>query len=339
VLLVASAVFIGHPGWAQQPTPVPAVPLDPADLVLDAFQSHFLVALGEPHRNEQAHAMRLALIRDRRIAHAIDDIVVEFGSARYQDIIDRFVRGEQVPNDILRQVWQNTTQGHTVWDVPIYEEFFRAVRVVNGSIARGEQIRVLLGDPPTDWENVRGWQDVARPMADDNRDRFPAELIRREVLTKRRRALIIYGDGHLWRDAGFPTLASLLRSDAGSGLFTIASSTLTDLEAVQPDVASWRAPRIARVHGTVLGVKKFQHYFPVLPGDPDRWHSVRLQDQFDAIAYYGPRKALTYSEVPPSLCSDPVYMKMRLGRLVWVPPGAPNLAERLKQHCAKVVPK
>jgi hypothetical protein len=255
----------------------PAVPVEPVDAVLDAFQAHSLVALGEPHRNEQAHAMRVALLRDRRVANVIDDIVVEFGSARYQGVIDRFVRGEQVPDEVLRQVWQNTTQGHTVWDVPIYEEFFRVVRDVNRKLPAEDRLRVLLGDPPTDWENVRSWQDVLRPMADYNRDRYPADLIQREVLAKDRRALIIYGDGHLWRDAGFPTLANLLLSFSKGRLFTIASSTFADLEVVQPDVASWRAPSIATVQGTVLGVKEFQHYFPVPPGAADRWRSVRYK--------------------------------------------------------------
>jgi hypothetical protein len=327
-------------GVAAQKAPArPAIAVEPVEAVLDAFRSHSLVGLGEPHRNEQAHAMRVALIRDTRIVKVIDDVVVEFGSARYQEIIDRFVRGEEVSEDALRQVWQNTTQGHTVWDVPIYEEFFRVVREVNRSRGREHQLRVLLGDPPTDWENVRSWQDAVRPMANYNRDQYPADLIRREVLAKNRRALIIYGDGHLWRDAGFPTLASLLQADPGTRFFTIASSTLADLRVVQPDVASWRAPSIAAVSGTLLGVKEFQHFFPVPPGDVDRWRTVRLQDQFDSIAYYGPRQTLTYSEVSPALCSDPVYMKMRLGRLAWVPPGAPNLAARLKQYCAKAAPK
>jgi hypothetical protein len=334
-LAVAAAAMVHIALAGQTPPARPAVPVEPVEAVLDAFRTHQLVALGEPHRNEQAHAMRVALIRDRRIASVVDDIVVEFGSARYQTVVDRFVGGEQVPSEVLQQVWQNTTQGHTVWDVPIYEQFFRVVRDVNRGLPPGERLRILLGDPPTDWENVRGWEDVARPMADHNRDRYPADLIRREVLAKGRRALIIYGDGHLWREAGFPALASLLR-EASASLYTVASTTLVDLEAIQPTVAAWPAPAIATLSGTWLGVKEFTHYFPVPAEDAVRWRSVRLQDQFDAVAYYGPRRSLSYSELSPSHCLDPAYMRMRLGRLAWVPPGAPNLAERLKQYCAKV---
>jgi hypothetical protein len=323
---------------AQAPSVRPALPVDPIVAIVDAFRSHSLVGLGEPHRNEQAHRLRVALIRDERFARVVDDIVVEFGDARYQDVVDRFASGGQVADNVVRQVWQNTTQGHTVWDVPIYEAFFRAVRELNASRPKMSQLRVLLGDPPTDWENVRGWDDVARPMANYARDRHPADLIRREVLAKGRRALIIYGDGHLWRHAGFPTLVSLLEESTGTNVFTIGSANLADLGAVQPNADSWPAPRIAVVKDTVLGVKEFSHYFPVPPGN-DELRSLRLQDQVDAIAYYGPRKTLTTSELSPALCGDSVYMKMRLGRMLWVPPGAPNLGEQLKQYCARVAPK
>ena len=322
----------------QSRPPGPAVPLDPIVAILDAYRTHALVAIGDPHRNEQAHRLRLALVRDRRLASIVNDLVVEFGDARYQDVIDRFTRGEEVATRTLRRVWQDTTQGHTVWDVPIYEELYRTVRAVNAVRPREQQWRVLLGDPPTAWEGVRSWDDVARPMADYNRDRYPAALIQREVLAKKRRALIIYGDGHLWRDAGFPTLTSLLESQAKTKVFTIASSTLADLDAVQPGVTSWRAPRVAVVRGTVLGMKGFGHYFP-LPGAEERWRSVRLQDQVDALAYYGPQSGLTKAEVAPALCVDSEYMTMRLERMAWLPPGAPNLGEQLRKHCASVTAK
>jgi hypothetical protein len=75
-----------------------AVPVDPITGILDAFQSHNVVALGEGlHGNAQGHAFRLALIRDPRFPTIVDDIVVEFGNARYQALMDRFVQGEEVP--------------------------------------------------------------------------------------------------------------------------------------------------------------------------------------------------------------------------------------------------
>ena len=77
----------------------PAIPREPIAAILDAFRSHSLVALGEGrHGNEQGHDFRLSLIRDSRFPAVVNDIVVEFGSASHQAVMDRFVRGEQVPN-------------------------------------------------------------------------------------------------------------------------------------------------------------------------------------------------------------------------------------------------
>ena len=142
--------------------------------------------------------------------------------------------------------------GRSAWDKSIYEEFFRAVRAVNASLPRQQQLRVLLGDPPIDWDAVHGPEDVLKWQK--NRDTYPADLIRREVLEKQRRALVIYGDGHLLRVIP-DSLAGSLESTAPTEVFTIWTNTAADLTTLQADVASWRAPSLAILRGTVLGVK------------------------------------------------------------------------------------
>src|SRR6266567_7926357 len=135
----------------------PATPLGPITAIIEAFRSHTVVALGnvEFRGNEQSHAFQLSLIRTPGFAATVNDILVEFGDARYQEVIDRFLRGEEVPDESLRSVWQNTTQVEYEWDLPIYEEFFRAVRAVNAALPRSRQLRALLGDPPIDWDKVQ----------------------------------------------------------------------------------------------------------------------------------------------------------------------------------------
>ena len=94
-----------------------AVPVDPIAAIMEAFHTHAIVALDEgSHNNEPAYVFRLALIRARRFAGTVNDIVVEAGNSRYQDIMDRFVGGEKVPYEVLRQVWQNTTQPDALLD-------------------------------------------------------------------------------------------------------------------------------------------------------------------------------------------------------------------------------
>ncbi len=189
---------------AQAPTRL-AAPLEPISAIVDAFRSYSVVALGnvEFRGNQPCHAFQLSLIRDPRFTAVANDILVEFGNSRYQELLDRFIRGEDVPYESLRRIWQDTTQVEYEWDLPIYEDFFRAVRKANASLPRARRLRVLLGDPPMNWENVHSLQDLQNAMGD--RDGYALYVLRREVLAKGRRALVIYGDS-IW-SAKTPCLA------------------------------------------------------------------------------------------------------------------------------------
>lgn len=333
-----------------------AVPLDPIGGIVDALKSHDVVALGEgAHGNEQAAAFRLALIRDARFAAVANDVMVECGNARYQDVVDRFVRGDEVASATLRQVWQETTQPTIVCDAKIYEDFIRAVRAVNARRPPRRQLRILLGDPPIDWTTVHTSGDHQAWIA--KRDTYPAEVIQREVLKKHRRALIVYGDMHLQRknlnsnydmtDPIADVIVSLLEK-AGARVLSIWTNTGLDLSTLQPDVASWPVPRLAIVRGTVLGAADFARYYSedlphvrIKGGKPDfsapiprnEWRTLRMEDQFDAVLYLGHPSTITFSQPSGTLCADPDHVKTRLARIALV--GLPQSeADQLKQICA-----
>jgi hypothetical protein len=297
--------------------PQRATPVEPVSAIVSAFKTHQIVALGEgPHRNEQGHRFRLSLLRDARFATTVQDLVVEWGNSRYQDVMDRFTRGEDISDSTLRRVWQDTTSAEGMWDVPIYEEFFRVVRIVNRSLPAEGKMRVLLGDPPVDWDAI----DSSLDLKDWDRDGFPASVIRAQVIAKGRRALVIYGDGHLQRNQRRGSLVSQLE-DGGLKVFTIMTPT-ADLTDLQGNIASWRAPSLAMLRGTVFSQ-------PTIGLSAGR---------FDALLYLGPASTITFASLPASLCKDRVYMQMRLRRLSLLPaPPAPwNPAERLKTYCARV---
>ena len=311
-----------------QSTPRAAVSVEAMKGVLDAFRSHNLVALGEgQHWNEQGHAFRLALLRHPSFITTVDDVVVEFGNSLYQPLMDRFTRGEEVSEDSIRLVWRNTTQPNAVWDMAIYEEFFRAVRTLNVARPGGRQLRVLLADPPIDWNAVRGKDDILGWMA--KRDSFAADLVEREVVSRGRRALLIFGDGHLWRKDQQPNLVSLLEGERSAKMFVIGTPTSADLAAYQRDVASWPAPSITMIRGTTLGATEFA---PLYELTGDHWRSVRVEDQFDALLYLGAKSSITLARFPRALCDDATYMQMRTGRMGLVPWGRGEIAW-LKRQC------
>ena len=155
VALGAIGMFAAPAGAAQPHDTRTPRSIEAVTAIVEAFRTHPVVALAEEHGDVRCHEFRLALIRDPRLPTYVNDIVVEFGNSLHQDVIDRFVDGESVPDDRLKRVWQDTTQAHAIWDRPIYEEFFRTVRAINAPLPRERRVRVLLGDPPVDWNSIR----------------------------------------------------------------------------------------------------------------------------------------------------------------------------------------
>ena len=281
VLCLVLLTAFGLPA-PQSIGPKPAVPVDPIQAILAAFQSHSVVALGEPHGNEQAAAFRIALIRDPQFADVVNDIVVESGNSRFQDVVDAFVSGQQVPDTTLRQAWQNTTVANFVWERPIYEQFFRAVRDVNASLPKRKQLRLLPGDPPIDWNTVQTADDLLKWLA--QRDSSAVAIVREQVLAKRRRALVIYGEGHFWRHNAGNNLVVHLEAE-GTKVFTVSTPILTDLTSIQPSVSSWPRPSLALLPGAPQlapeGVKRF---FGIPGTNTD---APRFEDQVDARLFIG----------------------------------------------------
>jgi hypothetical protein len=332
-LVLATAAITG---FAQDAARRSAVRVDPVSTIIDAFATYRVVALGEgPHGNMQGHAFRLALFRDPRFTAIVNDIVIESGSARYQDFMDRFVRGEAVPEqELLRAVREDTVTPTPAWDRPMYDEMFRAVRDLNRSLPPERQIRILLGDPPIDWREIRSVEDY-RPWL-LRRDSHPAELIQREVLAKGRRALIVYGDGHVQARSERPgrSLVGILET-AGTKVFTV-TSTYADLSRFQSEVAGWSTPWMASLKGTLLGAAPYETFFGPPPPVEFFKANPNIEDHFDAVLVLGTAETLRLAPIEYPRCQHPEYMRMRRVRMTLG--GLPDTAgDRLSKECAAAV--
>jgi len=338
----------------------PAFPLEPVAAVIKAFDKHDIVALGEgTHNNEQAHRFRTELINSPEFPKKVNDIVVEFGSSRYQDTIDRFVSGEDIPYQELRKVWMNTTQIHEIWDVPIYESFFRSIREVNQKLPESQKLRVILGDPPIDWSKITTGEDYTSARKRTDRKKYPVKIIQREVLSKGRKALVIYGDNHFMRkniywdyknkekqtvkkDERASTIVTLLE-DNGATVFSIWTNAGDDIAHLQKDINSWKIPSLTYLKNTDLGAKSFALFYGGSRWAPDEdgkvieikldpLRSSSMQEQYDAILYVGQKTSITKSQIPVKLCEDDDYMKVRMGRMALL-----NIGEHLKKYCDETI--
>lgn len=326
----------------------PATPVDPVAAIIEAFRTHEIVALSDAHGNRQSQLFLEALVRDPRFPTVANDIVWESGNARFQDRVDRFVRGEAVAEPALREVWTETTIAN---ETPVDETFFRTVRDVNAKLARDRQIRVLLGDPPIDWSTVKSRDEHFKWLA--MRDSYPAALVQLEVLAKQRRALIVYGQLHFQRhnlmsnlvmdDWRAQTIVSLLQRSTPARIFTVWQFS-DELSKIQADVSTWPAPSIASVRGTRLGAADMALLSPargrmgmrdgrLAPIPEAEWRKLPVQDQLDAVLYLGPQAALTSTTPSGARCAEPGYLEERLRRiaLTGIPPFE---ADRARQVCA-----
>ena len=327
----------------------PAVRVDAIDGIAEAFRTHQVVMLPGGHGSRQAHDLLLAIVREPRIQGTVTDIVVEFGSSRYQDLIDRFVRGDAISDTALRRVWQDTVIPGVTHDGPYVEEFYRAIRALNATLPKEKQYRVIGGDAPIDWDNVTSKEDHRKWMV--RRDTFPADVIRREVVERGRRALVVYGPGHFPRKEAAAnydmsnwqaqTMTSLLEA-AGIRPFVILSDAGKSAVELQADIASWPVMSLTLLGGTVLGAADFT----VLNGDNDRFairgvddfvkipkaehKPMRMEDQADAILWSGVTPTPTPVLLSKETCGDPAYLPMRLKRiaLAGLPPGEADVVRK-----------
>ena len=261
--------------------------------VVEALRSHSVVALGESHDLAEAGRFYDELVRSDAFAKAADFIVVEFGDARYQDVIDRYVAGDEVSPTVLRRVWQDTTQVGA-WDAPMYSAFFRAVRDANAGRPASDRLGVLLGDPPIDWDNVSGPADVRPLLA--ARESFMAQLIEREVIDSGRHAVVIAGLAHVERAIGEspePNVTGRLDAADPGATYVVGVQLGFPVEQWEQKIATWPAPSIAALHDTWIGE---------LPKG-----TGRAQDALDAMLYLGPPGELHLSIPLPSVYVEPGY--------------------------------
>jgi hypothetical protein len=212
-----SAPPASEPG--RDPDAVPAI-----EGLLEAARQYPYVAVGEIHGSAGLHALLADLLCDPRFPKAVGAIVVEFGSARYQEVLDQYIAGETVDPDALAAVWRDTTQSSGTWSSSLYSGFYARVRFVNESLPDSDRIRVLAGDPPIDNGQItnRGACDERQPTCLDHwlfqRDEHMAATAQLARAGTDRSVLIVAGVGHVIRrlhPEHPPSIPQLIEAETG----------------------------------------------------------------------------------------------------------------------------
>jgi len=306
---------------AGQPRSTDPKPVKAVEGLIEVFDRFPILALGELHWCLTEHEFIAKLIKHPAFASKVNDIVVEFGNARYQPLMDRYIAGETVARAELQQVWRNTTQATMVLDAPVYEQFFAMIRAVNHQLPQQKRLRVLLGDPPVDW-------DVIKTRADMNmklflRDEHFVEVVEREVLNKKRKALLVSGNAHMRRCCLAGPLGATARVEKthpGTVFVALPHQGFQERnEELEARLASWPKPGLALVKNTWLGdlspdlitpamIMGTSPDGPLVPA-PSPFKGMVIQDVTDAYLYLGPKASLRYDSIPPEAHRDEAYQR------------------------------
>jgi hypothetical protein len=299
---------------ASEPTPEPAIPA-----ILAAFDKYEVVAMPEAHGMKDVDDFILDLIRDPRFREKVNDIEVECGNSLYQPVLDRYITGEEVPFTEVRKVWRNTTQPMCGYS-GFFEQLFPLVRALNQKLPTTKRLRVLAGDPPRDWDKIKTAEEAANSA---DRDASIASVMEKEVLSKHRKALMLFGTFHLMHGPA-DSAVTIYEKDYPHLTFVISDLGVYDTNrpaASTSPFALWPNPSIALTKDTWLGALSVSDIFP--PGiwiTPDcKVHMSfppKLQKQFegpvehfiDAFLYLGPQEFRLKEPMPADIALDADYM-------------------------------
>src|SRR5690348_16650652 len=92
-VLVISALTHAQPmSDRKEPVAEPAVPA-----ILAAFDNYDLVGMPAAHGLKDLDDLILTLVRNPIFSKKVNDIEIECGNSRYQDLLDRYTSGADVP--------------------------------------------------------------------------------------------------------------------------------------------------------------------------------------------------------------------------------------------------
>jgi hypothetical protein len=327
ICAVVLGALLVNAGAAPGPALPPPTVVAAKDGVLAAFKAHPIVGLGDYHGLAQEEDFYADLIRDPRFAQDVGNVVVEFGGAAHQDIIDRYVNGGDVPYAELRKVWTDVVGWiPTVKDVGLVN-VFAAVRNRNLSLPPDKRIHIWLGEPPIDWSAVTttaDWQKYQRL-----RDSYPANIVVKEILAKGRKALVIYGTGHFY---GPSSLKSIIEQHHPGTFFMISPYAgfveKACSENFERAIKDWQVPGLALpIRRTTLETELRRsdcHFVP--PGSVQFFGGPAMSEAQvakamekenemasgvtgDALLYLGPSASLLKSPMMPDIYLDPGYRR------------------------------
>jgi hypothetical protein len=302
---------------AAEPVAEPAI-----TAILTAFDRYDVVGMPASHGLKDLDDLLLALVRNPLFSKKVNDIEIECGNSLYQDVLDRYTSGADVPFREVQKVWRNTSQPACGLS-GFYEQIVPLVRAINRKLPSEKALRVLCGDPPLDWDRIRNAEDLRKAVLSLRRDTSIASVVEKEVLARHRKALLLAGTFHLLHRVG---AIAMYETRYPNSTFVISELGTFGTDLTDPassPLAAWPIPAVARIQGTRLGKLDLSSFLPapmIVDQDCNPHNDFPaplrkpVEQLFDAVLYLGPQDLRLWEKVPADIVLDRDYMNERRRR-------------------------
>jgi len=167
--------------------------LQPAEeAIVNLFDRHQIVALGDAHFYDEVMIFITQLVTTNTFANKTQHLVVEFGNAQYQKLLDNYLSGGDVSTDEIKNIWRETLF-FTAWTPNVYADFFHKIRIFNNGRTPDKQLKITLAEAPFSWEDLSS-EEEWRVIANNKVAGFSSTIQRR---VKNENALLIFGAFHV----------------------------------------------------------------------------------------------------------------------------------------------
>jgi len=263
-ILILLAIFTTYiPSFSQTERPIQSI--------VQAYDSTSIVAFGEKHDQIEILEFYKSLLIDKTFQERVDDIVLELGNSFYQEILDKYIDGQNVSFEEVRNVWFNATNSLLqLGNFSAVEILIKYIREINIELSVEKKFRVIAADPPVNWDEIKSPSDFWPFLG--RRDLNFIKVIWEEVIDKKRNAFVIMGRRHLLRHDPKPlnyiSLVDALEARLGNKIFILRVEEMEKIDSF---------PVFKKVENTPLTEKIVFKDYP-----------LKYKEAIDAVLYLGP---------------------------------------------------
>lgn len=158
----------------------------PTDYVIDKFNAHDYVFIGEYHRIKHDVDLINELI-PKLYEHGIYNLAIEFGDYRDQNLVDSLLSLPHFDRDLARKIIYNCD---LAWEYKEYIDIYKTAWQVNHDHEKTNKFRIINISAHYDPCKQGGaWKDI-------DPDVFMANVVFDELVSKNKKALIYSGNHH-----------------------------------------------------------------------------------------------------------------------------------------------